>query len=94
MSKLLTVLGATGAQGGSVVAAALRSNLYRVRAITRNVDSDAAKALSAQGVEVVTADLNDEESLIKAFEVNLGLASQYKLFSRAYKDRDLTQSSP
>jgi len=65
---LLTILGATGAQGGSVVAAALKSSLYKVRAITRNVDSDAAKALSAQGVEVVAANLDDEESLVKAFE--------------------------
>ncbi|KAF1344378.1 hypothetical protein BDV97DRAFT_52299 [Delphinella strobiligena] len=68
MSKILTVLGATGVQGGSVVTAALKSNLYKVRAITRNVNSDAAKALSAQGVDVVAANLDDEESLVKAFE--------------------------
>lgn len=80
MSKLLTVLGATGTQGGSVVAAALKSNLYKVRAITRNVNSDAAKDLSAQGVEVVAANLDDEESLVQAFEVCPSSPSHRKVF--------------
>lgn len=94
MSKILTVLGATGVQGGSVVTAALKSNLYKVRAITRNVNSDAAKALSAQGVDVVAANLDDEESLVKAFEVYPRLFSRLKIFSCAHENRDLTQSLP
>lgn len=69
MSKLITVVGATGAQGGSVVASALKSGNYKVRGITRNVNSEAAKALTAQGVEMVSADANDEASLVKAFKV-------------------------
>ncbi|KAI2919195.1 hypothetical protein CBS147320_8649 [Aspergillus niger] len=68
MSKLITVVGATGAQGGSVVASALKSGNYKVRGITRNVNSEAAKALTAQGVEMVSADANDEASLVKAFK--------------------------
>ncbi|KAJ5504131.1 HSCARG dehydrogenase [Penicillium fimorum] len=68
MSKLLTVIGATGAQGGSVVAAALKSGVYKIRGVTRNVDSDASKALVSKGVEMVTADVNDESSLLLAFE--------------------------
>lgn len=69
MSKLITVVGATGAQGGSVVASALKSGNYKVRGITRNINSEAAKALTAQGVEMVSADANDEASLVKAFKV-------------------------
>jgi len=69
MSPILTVVGATGAQGSSVVNSALKDGTYKVRAITRKVDSDKAKALAARGVEVVAADLNDEESIAKAFEV-------------------------
>ncbi len=69
MSPILSVIGATGAQGSSVVNSALKDGTYKVRAITRKVDSDKAKALAAKGVEVVAADLNDEESLVKAFEV-------------------------
>lgn len=67
MCKLLTVVGATGTQGGSVITAALKEGTWKIRGITRNVNSAAAKALTAQGVEMVTADLNDELSLVKAF---------------------------
>ena len=76
MSKILTVIGATGAQGGSVVASALKSGYYKVRGVTRNVESAAAKALTAKGVEMVTADTNDVASLVKAFEVS-GLAARW-----------------
>ena len=70
MSLILTVVGATGAQGGSVVNSALKSGTYKVRAITRNVNSEKAKALAARGVEIVAADINDEKSLIRAFNVS------------------------
>ena len=69
MTPILTVVGATGVQGGSVVDAALKVGGYKVRAITRNADSEKAKALATRGVEVVTADLNDLASLVKAFQV-------------------------
>jgi uncharacterized protein YbjT (DUF2867 family) len=67
--KIIAVLGATGAQGGGLVRAILAdpSGGFAVRAITRKTDSDKAKALAAQGVEVVSADLDDEKSLEKAF---------------------------
>lgn len=64
---ILTVVGATGAQGSSVVNAALSTGLYKVRAITRNTASAKAKALEARGVEVVSADLNSFTSLEAAF---------------------------
>ncbi len=67
--KIIAVVGATGAQGGGLVHAILadRSGEFAVRAITRNKDSDAAKALAAAGAEVVTADVDDEASLARAF---------------------------
>ncbi|TGO36847.1 hypothetical protein BHYA_0113g00200 [Botrytis hyacinthi] len=68
MSKILTIVGATGAQGGSVVASALKSGEYKVRGITRNVESASAKALTTQGVDMVAADTSDMASLVKAFE--------------------------
>ena len=58
MSKLITVFGATGAQGGPI-ARALLENSFRVRAVTRNVDSDKAKALREAGAEVVAGSIND-----------------------------------
>lgn len=69
MSKLFTVVGATGTQGSSVINAVLKDGSYRVRGLTRNPDSAKAKALVQQGVQVVKADINDEQSLVKAFEV-------------------------
>lgn len=69
MSALITIIGATGLQGGSVVDTALAAG-YKVRAVTRNNGSEKAKALAARGVEVVAADQNDLSSLIKAFEVS------------------------
>lgn len=68
--KVIAVLGATGAQGGGLVRAILndRSGEFGVRAITRNVNSDNAKALADMGAELVTADIDDYDSLVKAFD--------------------------
>ena len=65
MSKLITVFGATGAQGGPVARALLRSG-FRVRAVTRSTDSDKAKALKEAGAEVVAGGVTDAESVKKA----------------------------
>ncbi len=68
--KLIAVVGATGAQGGGLVRAILDDpeGGFAVRAITRNVDSDKARALAARGAEVVAADLDDPASLERAFK--------------------------
>ena len=72
MKKIIAVMGATGIQGGSVVRILLESNIWHVRAVTRNPDGDKAKALAASGVEVVAGNLDDVGSLIKAYEVSCG----------------------
>nr|POE50126.1 nmra-like family domain-containing protein 1 [Quercus suber] len=70
MSKVLAVFGATGQQGGSVIDFVLNdpelSKEYRIRAITRDVNSSKAKQLGAKGVEVVQGDVSDPASLEKA----------------------------
>ncbi|RSL39878.1 hypothetical protein CEP54_016239 [Fusarium duplospermum] len=65
---VVTVLGATGTQGGGVCQALLSHPDWTIRGVTRNPSSEAAKALDAKGVEVVRADLDDEASLAMAFE--------------------------
>lgn len=67
--KVIAVIGATGAQGGSLARAILADPAggFAVRAVTRKVDSDKAKALAALGAEVVPADLDDAASLERAF---------------------------
>lgn len=66
-SKLLVVVGATGTQGGSVVETFLREPQWKIRGVTRNASSSQAKKLSARGVEMVEADLDDPRSLSAAF---------------------------
>jgi uncharacterized protein YbjT (DUF2867 family) len=67
MAEIIAIVGATGTQGGSIISALQKNPAYKLRAITRNPDSEKGKALLAQGIEVVAADLNDEPSLEKAF---------------------------
>ena len=68
--KIIAVVGATGAQGGSLVRAILadKDSEFTARAITRKVDSDKAKALAKAGAEVVRGDIDDESSLERAFD--------------------------
>jgi len=63
--KVIVVFGATGAQGGSVVEHLLTDPQFAVRAVTRSVESEKAKALAAKGVEVVQADISDPASFAK-----------------------------
>jgi len=51
------VIGATGCQGGSVVSALLKDNLWKIRAVTRDLQSEKAKELINQGVEVIQCDV-------------------------------------
>jgi uncharacterized protein YbjT (DUF2867 family) len=68
--KIIAVLGATGSQGGGLVRAILNdpNGGFAARAITRDVNSDKAKELARLGAEVVAGDVDDVESLKKAFE--------------------------
>lgn len=64
MKKSLNVLvsGATGNQGGAV-AHALIAQGHKVRALTRNTSSVAAKQLHELGAEVVQADMDNTDSI-------------------------------
>lgn len=63
MSKLITVFGATGTQGGSVIRTIIAdpklSNEFRVRAVTRDPGKPNAKALAEQGIEVIQVCSNE-----------------------------------
>jgi uncharacterized protein YbjT (DUF2867 family) len=67
--KVIAVIGSTGSQGGGLVRAILADPAggFAARAITRDTSKDKARALSAAGAEVVSADLDNVESLKKAF---------------------------
>jgi uncharacterized protein YbjT (DUF2867 family) len=67
--KIIAVVGATGSQGGGLARAILedKNSQFAVRAITRDPNSDKARALQAMGAEVVFGDIDDESSIVKAF---------------------------
>ena len=86
MAKLAVIVGATGGQGNSVLRALVTDGSYKIRAITRNPSSEKGKAIAAQGIEVVAADLNDEASLVKAFSgasVIYGVTDFFETFAKA-----------
>ena len=66
--RTIAVIGATGAQGGSVVRELARRGRFRVRALTRNPESYTGPA-----DEVALADLDDAETLGPAFEGAYGV---------------------
>ncbi|HUF71800.1 MAG TPA: NmrA/HSCARG family protein [Gammaproteobacteria bacterium] len=67
--KTIAVLGSTGSQGGGLCRAILADapGGFACRAITRDPSKDKAKGLASKGAEVVKADIDDVESLKKAF---------------------------
>lgn len=68
--KIITVFGATGAQGGGLARAILAdpASEFSVRAVSRDVQSPKAKELAQMGAEVVAADIDDPASVRKALE--------------------------
>ena len=68
--KIITVFGATGAQGGGLAHAILndKQSEFAVRAITRDSSSEKAKELARLGAEITVADIDDKASMQKALE--------------------------
>ena len=92
--KIIAVVGATGAQGGGLVRAITddKSSEFAVRAITRNVNSDKAKALADLGVEVVSADLDNVDSLKKAFAGAYGAFCVTNFWEHFSAEKEVTQA--
>src|SRR4051794_10313336 len=91
MTKLLVVFGATGQQGGSVVNFVLNdpelSREYKLRAVSRDKNSNAAKALTVKGAEVVEANPNNASSLTPA------LQGAHTVFSMTFPEPNDMRSS-
>jgi len=92
--KIIAVVGATGAQGGGLVRAILndKNGPFAVRAITRDVNSDKAKALAEAGAEVVAADIDDVKSLKKAFEGAHGAFCVTFFWAHLKPEKELSQA--
>jgi uncharacterized protein YbjT (DUF2867 family) len=92
--KIIAVVGATGAQGGGLVRAILndKNGPFTARAITRNVNSDKAKALADAGAEVVAADLDDVKSLKEAFEGAHGVFCVTNFWEHFKPEKEVSQA--
>lgn len=68
--KIIAIFGATGAQGGGLARAILGdiNSEFTVRAITRDPNSEKAKELAHRGAEIVTADIDDRDSVVAALK--------------------------
>jgi uncharacterized protein YbjT (DUF2867 family) len=93
--KIIAVVGATGAQGGGVVRAILGdpSGGFAARALTRHVDSDKAKALRDAGAEVVAADMDDVQSVTRAFSGAYGAYCVTNFWEHFSPEREFQQGS-
>ncbi len=92
--KIIAVVGATGAQGGGLCRAVLedRDGEYRVRALTRKPDSEKARELKAMGAEVVAADIDDVESLKKAFHCSHAAFCVTPFWEHFSPEREMAQA--
>ena len=91
--KIIAVLGATGAQGGGLVRAILNdpNSIFKVRAITRNINSEKAINLAKLGAEVVTADMDDLESLKNAFSGVYGVFCVTNFWEHFSPEKEIAQ---
>ncbi|MEU8530912.1 NmrA/HSCARG family protein [Streptomyces sp. NPDC048629] len=92
--KIITVIGATGRQGGGLVRAVLadRDGEFTVRAVTRHPDGEPAAELKRLGVEVVRADMDDPPSLAPAFEHAYGAFVVTNFWEHMSAEREKTQA--
>lgn len=81
--RSILVSGATGKQGGAVAHNLLERG-FRVRALTRDPEKPAARALAERGAEVVKGDLKDRSSLDRALESAYGVFSVQQFFEAGY----------
>src|SRR5260221_7735599 len=63
--RTILITGVTGKQGGAV-AQALTGSGFHLRGLTRNPDSERAKALARHGIDIVKGDLDNDATLRRA----------------------------
>lgn len=93
--KVIAVVGATGMQGGGLTRALARDSdgPFKARALTRSITSDKAKALTALGAEVVAADLDDLDSLKRAFAGSYGAFCVTNFWEHMSPEKELAQAN-
>jgi uncharacterized protein YbjT (DUF2867 family) len=87
----ILVFGATGKQGGAVARHLAKSG-FRVRAVTREPDRPAARALAEASIEVVKGDLNDRDSVEKVMRGAYGVFSVQDFWTAGF-DTEVAQGT-
>ncbi|KUJ18857.1 NAD(P)-binding protein [Mollisia scopiformis] len=68
MSKLLVIVGVTGNQGRGVAETFLKDPTWKIRGTSRDPTKESSQDLAAKGIEIVYGDVDDVDSLKKAFK--------------------------
>ena len=92
--KIIAIVGSTGHQGGGLVRAILKDKKspFLVRALTTDVNSEKANELKKLGVEVISTNVDDQDSLEHAFK---GADSAYCVtfyWNHMNPDREITNA--
>lgn len=92
--KIIAVVGATGAQGGGLIRAILndQESGFTARALTRDVNSEKARALAKLGAQVVSANLDEVESIKRAFAGAYGAFCLTNFWEHFSPERELAQA--
>jgi uncharacterized protein YbjT (DUF2867 family) len=93
-TKLIAIVGATGAQGGGLARAILSDpdGGFAVRALTRDPSAEKATALAALGAEVVQADIDDEASVRSAFDGAYGAYCVTNFWEHFSGEKEIVQA--
>ena len=95
VTKTIAVVGATGATAGGLARAILSDpdDGYACRAVARDPASPAARALSDHGATVVKADLDDYDSLVRAFDGAYGVFCMTNFFRNFSAEQETVQAA-
>jgi hypothetical protein len=93
--KIITVFGATGNQGSSVIDTVFAhpdiSAKYQLRGVTRSKNGPKAQTLATRGVEMVEANLFDPPSIKAAVEGSYGVYINTDYWTLLDKDKEIEQ---
>ena len=92
--KVIVVVGATGSQGGGLVRAIQNDSAggFVARALTRKAGSDKARELADLGAQVVEADVDNPESMRRAFDGAYGAYCVTFFWDHFSPERELAEA--
>src|SRR5688572_556453 len=93
-TPIITVFGATGAQGGGLARAILADpqRRFRLRAVTRKPRSPAAEQLRRAGAEIFVADLDQPSTVCEAMRGAHGAFCVTNFWEHFSPERELAQA--